>query len=89
MDVRDIRSMCCRLSLNLKELRRKNGGLFGAGDSTGSIGVVTINMPRLGYKAQGDEELFFKLLDEVLNLAKDSLEIKRKWVNENILEKPS
>lgn len=84
MDVRDIRSMCCRLSLNLKELRRKNGGLFGAGDSTGSIGVVTINMPRLGYKAQGDEKEFFRLLDEVLELAKDSLEIKRKWVAENI-----
>lgn len=85
LDIRDIRSMCCRLSLNLNELRKKNGGLFGAGDSTGSIGVVTINAPRLGYISKTKEELF-KNLDNVLNIAKDSLEIKRQWVQENVIE---
>lgn len=84
LDIRDIRSMCCRLSLNLNELRKKNGGLFGAGDSTGSIGVVTINAPRLGYISKTKEELF-ENLDKVLNIAKESLEIKRAWLNENVV----
>ena len=84
LDIRDIRSMCCRLSLNLNELRKKNGGLFGAGDSTGSIGVVTINAPRLGYISNTKEELF-ENLDKVLNIAKESLEIKRAWLNENVV----
>lgn len=82
LDIRDIRSMCCRLSINLNELRKKNGGLFGAGDSTGSIGVVTINAPRLGYISKTIEELFLNL-DKVLEMAKESLEIKRDWLEEN------
>lgn len=84
LDVRDIRSMCCRLSLNLNELKKKNGGLFGAGDSTGSIGVVTINLPRIGYESNTEEE-FFSRLDYLMTVAKDSLEIKRDWLQENII----
>ena len=76
----------CRLRLDLRELRKKNGGLFGAGDATGSIGVVTINLPRLGYEHKGDKEGFFKALRHYLDIAKDSLEIKRKWLQENILD---
>lgn len=86
MEIGDIRSMCCRLRLDLRELRKKNGGLFGAGDATGSIGVVTINLPRLGYEHKGDKEGFFKALRHYLDIAKDSLEIKRKWLQENILD---
>lgn len=86
MDVSDVRSMCCRLRLDLSELRRRNGGLFGAGDSTGSIGVVTINLPRLGYEHKGDKEGFFKALDRYLDIAKDSLTIKRQWLQENIMD---
>ena len=74
----DIRSMCCRLSINLKELSRKNGGLFGSGDSTGSVGVVTINLPRIAYLNSGNKKRFFKDLENTLATAKDSLEIKRK-----------
>ena len=83
----DVRSMCCRLRLDLSQLRKKNGGLFGAGDSTGSVGVVTINLPRLGYenRAKSREE-FFDALFERLELARDSLEIKREWLNKHILE---
>lgn len=81
----DVRSMCCRLRLDLSELRRKNGGLFGAGDSTGSIGVVTINLPRIGYEAKTEDE-FFDILLNRLELAKESLEIKRVWLNENIVK---
>ena len=87
MKPEDIRSMCCRLSINLKELSRKNGGLFGAGDSTGSIGVVTINLPRLAYTSAGNKKRFFKDLDNLLNIAKESLEIKRRWLQENIINK--
>lgn len=83
----DIRSMCCRLSINLKELSRRNGGLFGAGDSTGSIGVVTINLPRIAYLNSENKKRFFKDLEKTLNIAKDSLEIKRKWLEENIINK--
>lgn len=86
MDVSDVRSMCCRLRLDLKELRRRNGGLFGSGDSTGSIGVVTINLPRIAYEHKGDKEGFCKALDEYLDIAKDSLNIKREWLQKNILE---
>ena len=84
LDIRDIRSMCCRLSLNLNELRKKNGGLFGAGDSTGSIGVVTINAPRLGYISNTEDELFTNL-EKVLEIARESLEIKRSWLEENVI----
>lgn len=76
----------CRLRLDLSELRKRNGGLFGAGDSTGSIGVVTINLPRLGYEHKGDKDGFYKALDYYLDIAKDSLTIKRKWLQENILD---
>lgn len=86
LDISDVRSMCCRLRLDLSELRHRNGGLFGAGDSTGSIGVVTLNLPRLGYEAQGSKETFYALLDKYLNIAKESLEIKRAWLQENIID---
>ena len=76
MNPEDARSMCCRLRLDQKELRRKGGGLFGANPQTGSIGVVTINMPRIGFTAI-DEEDFFKKLGNLMELAKESLEIKR------------
>lgn len=86
MDVSDVRSMCCRLRLDLSELRRRNGGLFGSGDSTGSIGVVTINLPRIAYENKGNKEEFYKELDKYLDIAKDSLVIKRNWLQENIIE---
>lgn len=77
----DVRSMCCRLQLDKRELRRRGGGLFGADEFTGSIGVVTINMPRIGYLSK-DESEFFKRLDVLMNLAKDSLECKRKTIQQ-------
>lgn len=85
LDISDVRSMCCRLRLDLSELRHRNGGLFGAGDSTGSIGVVTINLPRIGYEAKGSKEKFWELLDARLEIAKESLEIKRAWLQENVI----
>lgn len=85
LDITDVRSMCCRLRLDLSELRKRNGGLFGAGDSTGSIGVVTINLPRIAYENKGDITGFYNALDKYLIIAKDSLTIKRKWLEENIL----
>ena len=75
----DVRSMCCRLQMDMRELRKKTGGLFGAGEQTGSIGVVTMNMPRLGYLSK-DENEFFARLDHLMVMAKESLEIKRKVV---------
>lgn len=81
----DVRSMCCRLRLNNRELQKRGGGLFGANPLTGSIGVVTINMPRLGYLSKSEDE-FFDRLDRLMNLAKESLEIKRK-VLERFTEK--
>ncbi len=75
----DVRSMCCRLQMDIRELRNKTGGLFGAGEQTGSIGVVTINLPRIGYLAKTEKE-FFARLKNIMNMAKDSLEIKRKAV---------
>ena len=86
MNPEDIRSMCCRLALNLKELRKRNGGLFGSGDSTGSIGVVTINLPRIAYESKEDKEQFFKKLDYYLDVAKKSLVMKRDWLEKNIIE---
>ena len=76
MEPSDVRSMCCRLRLDLRELRKKSGGFFGSGESTGSVGVVTINMPRIAYLAK-DEEEFFKELERLMNLAARSLKIKR------------
>ena len=77
MDPEDARSMCCRLRLDNRELRKRGGGLFGANPLTGSIGVVTINLPRLAYKSETEEE-FFTELEKLMILAKKSLEIKRK-----------
>ncbi|MBQ4105866.1 MAG: ribonucleoside triphosphate reductase, partial [Clostridia bacterium] len=76
MEPNDVRSMCCRLRLDLRELRKKSGGFFGSGESTGSIGVVTINMPRIAHTAQNEEE-FFKQLDHMMDIAARSLKIKR------------
>ncbi len=75
----DVRSMCCRLQLDKRELRRRGGGLFGADEFTGSIGVVTINMPQIGYLANNEEE-FYKRLDYLMDLAKESLCTKRKVI---------
>lgn len=79
MNPDDARSMCCRLRLNNKELRKRGGGLFGANPLTGSIGVVTINLPRIGYTSKNKKE-FYKKLDYLMDLAKESLEIKRKTI---------
>ena len=76
MEPSDIRSMCCRLRLDLRELRRKTGGFFGSGESTGSVGVVTINLPRIAYQA-ADEADFYKRLDRLMDIAARSLKIKR------------
>ena len=76
MEPSDVRSMCCRLRLDLRELRKKTGGYFGSGESTGSVGVVTINMPRIAYQA-GDEADFYKRLDRMMDIAARSLKIKR------------
>jgi ribonucleoside-triphosphate reductase len=86
MKPEDVRSMCCRLRLNLTELyNRGGGGLFGSGSKTGSIGVVTINLPRIGYLSKTKKE-FFERLAKIMDLAKESLEIKRKVI-ENFIEK--
>ncbi|EMG35901.1 ribonucleoside-triphosphate reductase class III catalytic subunit [Desulfocurvibacter africanus PCS] len=79
----DVRSMCCRLQMDLRELRNKVGGLFGAGDLTGSIGVVTLNLPKLAYLSEGEED-FLDQVEQYAEMAKDSLEFKRKMVNENL-----
>jgi anaerobic ribonucleoside-triphosphate reductase len=76
MEPSDVRSMCCRLRLDLRELRKKTGGFFGSGESTGSIGVVTLNMPRIAYLAK-DKTDFFKRLDHLMDIAARSLKIKR------------
>jgi len=86
MKPEDVRSMCCRLRLDLKELyNRGGGGLFGSGSLTGSLGVVTINLPRIGYLSKTKKE-FFDRLGKMMDLSKESLEIKRK-VLENFIEK--
>ena len=85
MDIADVRSMCCRLRLDLRELRKRTGGLFGSDDQTGSIGVVTINLPQIGYLARTKEE-FFTRLKYIMDLAKDSLEIKRDFLETQIIE---
>ncbi len=81
MDPDDARSMCCRLRLDQRELRKRGGGLFGANPLTGSIGVVTINLPRIGYFSTCEEE-FFERLEALMELAKTSLEIKRKVIED-------
>lgn len=80
MEPSDVRSMCCRLRLDLRELRRKSGGFFGSGESTGSIGVVTINLPRIAYLSENEEE-FFQRLDRLMDISARSLDIKRKVVS--------
>ncbi len=85
MNPDDIRSMCCRLRLNTKELYHRGGGLFGSAPLTGSLGVVTINLPRIGYLAKNEEDFLGKL-EYLMNLAKESLEVKRKAL-ENFIEK--
>ena len=75
----DARSMCCRLRLDNRELKKRGGGLFGANPKTGSIGVVTINMPQIGYLSKDDSD-FFERLDNLMDLAKESLEIKRELI---------
>lgn len=79
MEPSDVRSMCCRLRLDLRELRKKSGGFFGSGESTGSVGVVTINMPRIGYLAD-TEEAFFTRLNKMMDLAARSLKVKREII---------
>ncbi len=76
MEPSDVRSMCCRLRLDLRELRKKSGGYFGSGESTGSVGVVTINMPRIAYLSKTEEE-FYKRLDRMMDIAARSLKVKR------------
>jgi len=76
MEPSDVRSMCCRLRLDLRELRKKSGGFFGSGESTGSVGVVTINLPRIAYLAS-DEADFYKRLDHLMDIAARSLKTKR------------
>jgi len=76
MEPSDVRSMCCRLRLDLRELRKKSGGFFGSGESTGSVGVVTINMPRLAYQSATEKE-FYQRLDKLMDIAARSLKTKR------------
>ena len=76
MEPSDVRSMCCRLRLDLRELRKKSGGFFGSGESTGSVGVVTINMPRIAFLSTTEEE-FYRRLDKMMDIAARSLKIKR------------
>ena len=79
-----VRSMCCRLQLDLRELLKRGNGLFGSAEMTGSIGVVTLNCARLGYLARGDYDVFYANLDRLLELAKESLVIKRKIIQRHI-----
>lgn len=85
MEPSDVRSMCCRLRLDLRELRKKSGGFFGSGESTGSVGVVTINMPRIAYLAK-DEKDFYTRLENMMNLAARSLKIKRNVITKLLNE---
>ena len=79
MEPSDVRSMCCRLRLDLRELRKKSGGFFGSGESTGSVGVVTINMPRIAYLSENAEE-FYERLDYLMDISAKSLHIKREVI---------
>lgn len=77
MKAEDARSMCCRLRLDNRELRKRGGGIFAANPLTGSVGVVTINLPRIGYLSKGNEEAFFSRLGQIMELARQSLKLKR------------
>ena len=81
MEPSDVRSMCCRLRLDLRELRKKSGGFFGSGESTGSVGVVTINMPRIAYLS-ADEADFFQRLDKIMDISARSLKVKREVITQ-------
>ena len=85
MEPSDVRSMCCRLRLDLRELRKKTGGYFGSGESTGSVGVVTINLPRIAYLSKTPEE-FYKRLDHLMDLSARSLKIKRDLISKFLEE---
>ena len=85
MEPSDIRSMCCRLRLDLRELRKKSGGFFGSGESTGSVGVVTLNMPRIAYLA-ADEKDFYRRLDKLMDIAARSLKTKRNIITKLLNE---
>ncbi|MBU9724896.1 ribonucleoside triphosphate reductase [Diplocloster modestus] len=85
MQPSDVRSMCCRLRLDLRELRKKTGGFFGSGESTGSVGVVTINMPRIAYLAQNEQD-FYKRLDRMMDISARSLKIKREVITKLLNE---
>ena len=85
MEPSDVRSMCCRLRLDLRELRKKSGGFFGSGESTGSVGVVTINMPRIAYLAS-DETDFYARLDKLMDISARSLKIKRDFITQRLNE---
>ncbi len=85
MEPSDVRSMCCRLRLDLRELRKKSGGYFGSGESTGSIGVVTINMPRIAYLSK-DEKEFYSRLEKMMNIAARSLKVKRNVITKLLNE---
>lgn len=85
MEPSDVRSMCCRLRLDLRELRKKTGGFFGSGESTGSIGVVTINMPRIAYLADSEED-FFVRLDRMMDISARSLHVKRQVITKLLNE---
>ncbi len=85
MEPSDVRSMCCRLRLDLRELRKKSGGYFGSGESTGSIGVVTINMPRIAYVA-ADESDFYRRLDRLMDVSARSLKVKRDIISKLLEE---
>ncbi len=85
MEPSDVRSMCCRLRLDLRELRKKSGGFFGSGESTGSVGVVTINMPRIGYLAANEGD-FYKRLDKMMDISARSLKTKRTVISRLLKE---
>lgn len=85
MEPSDVRSMCCRLRLDLRELRKKTGGFFGSGESTGSVGVVTINMPRIAYVSENEAE-FYKRLDRMMDISARSLKIKREIITKLLNE---
>ena len=81
MEPTDVRSMCCRLRLDLRESRKKSGGFFGSGESTGSVGVVTINMPSIAYQAANEED-FYRRLDRLMDISARSLKIKRRVITQ-------
>lgn len=85
MEPNDVRSMCCRLRLDLRELRKKSGGFFGSGESTGSVGVVTINLPRIAYLAKNERD-FYQQLDRLMDIAARSLKIKREIITKLLNE---